>query len=314
MEDHPNDHAGLQETGQKVALLTCSMARDIDLFALLAESIDEYVSPEIPHRVIVPRADVSAFHKFASDRRIILAQEDVLSFRLWQLPTSLKHLSFLKPGFRRPIYLTSDGKMVRGWMLQQLIKISEAISTNYDAIMHVDSDVCFFKPFCSDDAFLGNRVRYFRAFGKTRNPMHRSWIENACNFLGVDAPEEHDAHYVENCVLWSTDVARAMVKQIEACHGKPFHKVLLSSTTMSEYYLYGLFADLFPEGVALAGEDVSFCNSYWPTDQSADVDFDNLMARLRSKHCAIAIQSTHGIDLNMRAEIYGRARREIAMT
>ena len=245
-----------------VALLTCSMARDIGIFELLAASVDAHVDEAVPHRVVVPAADMGAFRRFASPRREIIAQEDVLPVRIWKAPAALRHLAFLRAGFRRPVYIAPGPRVVRGWMLQQFLKIEMARRGEERAIMHVDSDVAFFRRFTAADAFKEVARGSSAPWGRTRNPMHRPWVESSCNFLGIAAPETHAAHYIENCVLWSRDVTRAMVEQIEAHQGKPLHEAIFDASTMSEYYLYGIFADLFGQEDRLAAEEVSFCNSY----------------------------------------------------
>lgn len=288
------------------------MARDIGLFELLARSVDTHVDEDVPHRVVVPAADLGAFRRFASARREIIAQEDVLPVRIWKAPAALRHLAFLRAGFRRPVYIAPGPRVVRGWMLQQLLKIDMTRRAEEQAIMHVDSDVGFFRRFQAGDAFWEGRPRFFRALGKTRNPMHRPWVTSSCDFLGLSAPEEHAAHYIENCVLWSSEVTRAMVGQIEAHQQKPLHEAIFDASTMSEYYLYGVFADLCDQLGGLAPEEVSFCNSYWPDNETDPVDFSALSARLQPKHCAIAVQSTHKLALSERGAIYARAENELS--
>lgn len=296
----------------RLTLLTCSMAADLEIFALLAASVDRHVDPDIRHRVVVPGADVAAFRRFASSRRDIIAQEDVLPVRLWKLPRTLRHLSFLREGFRRPIYLTARREVVRGWMLQQLIKIGMTRDAGTEAVMHVDSDVAFFRSLTHADAFEGDRVRYFRTEGTSHNPMHRAWVEGACRLLGVPPPARHDAHYIENCVLWSRRTLRGMADRIEATAGRPLHEVVFRAGSLSEYYIYGVYADLIARGQGLAEEPVSFCNSYWPGDQAQKVDLAALRDRLQPKHRAIAIQSTHRLSPAERARIYRQAERSFA--
>lgn len=102
-----------------------------------------------------------------------------------------------------------------------------------------------------------------------------------------------------------------MTDRVEATHGRPLHEVIFAAETMSEYYLYGLFADLFPAGETLLAEDIWFCNSYWPKDETAPVDFEALRRTRHPKHCAMAIQSTHHLDLTDRKALYERAEREL---
>lgn len=288
------------------------MARDIELFELLAESVDTHVDEVVPHRVVVPSADLPAFQHFASTRREIIAQEDVLPVRIWKAPAALRHLAFLRAGFRRPVYVGPGPSIVRGWMLQQLLKIGVTCRAEERAIMHVDSDVAFFRAFRPEDAFAGEKPRFFSVPSQTRNPMHRAWVKSSCDFLGAPTPESHDAHYIENCVLWSTEVTRAMVEQIERCQGKPLHRAIFTASTMSEYYLYGIFADLCGQMPHLHAEEVSFCNSYWPSNETDPVNFAALAAQLQPKHCAIAVQSTHQLPIEDRRALYARVEAEWA--
>ena len=133
----------------------------------------------------------------------------------------------------------------------------------------------------------------------------------ACDFLKLDATQHGDAHFIENCVLWSTDVARAMVAHIEDVHGKPLHEILFGAKTLSEYYLYGIFAEAFPDKTALYEEPFSYCNSYWPKNSDSVFDMAQMKQNSHSKHCAIAVQSTSDMSLTERQEIYRRAALEL---
>lgn len=288
------------------------MANDLPLFSMLAESVDQHAQGGIRHHVVVPSADLPAFRRFAGPNRDIIAQEDLLPLRLWKLPGALRHLSGISEGFRRPIYLTSDRHLVRGWMLQQLLKLNFAQASGDAAVMHVDSDVCFFRDLAHGDAFAGDKTRFFRVTGNTRNPKHQAWTETAARFLGIDPPEPDGpgAHFVENCVLWDSGVVRAMVDRIESVAARPLAQVIFGAETMSEYYVYGLFADHLAPQDALHPQAVSFCLSHWPDETDGPVDLAALRARLDPAHRAIAIQSTNPLTLERRRSIYQTAQRE----
>jgi hypothetical protein len=301
-----------QNPGQDVEILTCSTAADLELFAPLAASIDRHVDEDVHHTVIVPQADLPRFKALASERRTIIPQEDVLPFKRYKSPDVLKKLSGLRAGFRRPFYFNARGQIVRGWMLQQFLKIEMARRSTAAAVMHVDSDVCFVRPFSAADAFSSGFVTIFQVDGITRNPKHREWVEGSCKFLGMPAPSEHNIHYIENCVLWSTDVARAMIERIETTQGKPIVDVIFGASTMSEYYLYGLFCHLFPDEAPLAPENVSYCNSFWPSSNNEGVAAEAFLNRVRPKHRAIAVQSTHKLDIADRLALYETVEANLA--
>ncbi len=307
----PQNTTPREETSSKtLALLTCSMAADADLFGLLAESVDRHVPEDIPHNVVVPGRDIIRFKRYETNRRRIIAQEEILPVKIWKLPSSLKYLEFVRSGFRRPLYLTQDRQLIRGWMIQQFLKIEMTRTATQDAVMHVDSDVAFFRNLDSGDAFSDGKVRYFRTEGRTKNPLHKTWVESSCQFLGIPVPPDHWGHYIENCVLWSTLTTKNMAKRMEDVNGAPLHEVIFNERTMSEYYVYGLFADTFPDVCDLQSEGVSFCNSFWPSDSKDTVDFTGLNEQLQPKHRAIAIQSTHEISLSERKAVYDRASAE----
>jgi len=293
-----------------LGLLTCSMARDIEIFDVLARSVDRHVDPDIRHTVIVPAADCAAFAQYASDRRRIVAQESVLPMRLFALPRRLSALSFLSGALRRPLYLTPRLSLMRGWMIQQILKIEFARRSPARAVMHVDSDVFFVRRLSARDAVdAQGRVRFFHVPGQQPIAAHRAWIEAAADCLGIEVPADFATHYIDNCVLWSSETARGMVARIEAAHGRPYHEVLLRHGTISEYFIYGIYADLVAQNRGLAAETHSFCNSFWPETANAAFDFKTQVARMTPKNCAMAVQSTHGFPVAERAQSFEAASR-----
>lgn len=299
---------GLGEAGAGTAvelvLLTCSMARDLDIFGVLAASVDACAGPEVRHVVIVPRRDMAAFRRFAGPRREILAQEEVLPMRLWALPKALGRLAFVHDALRRPLYLTARGKVMRGWMIQQVLKIEFARKAPCVPVVHVDSDVFFVRPFGVADVLHGGRMAFFRVDEAQANPAHRRWAEAAAACLGTALPESYAAHYIENCVPWHRDVAQAMVERIEAVHGRPYHDVLLTFPSISEYFIYGLFADLLLREPVLAPASRSVCNSFWPATPDEAFDAVRQMDRMEPWHKALAVQSTHAFPLGLRERAF----------
>ncbi|MDX2483197.1 MAG: DUF6492 family protein [Pseudodonghicola sp.] len=296
-----------------LVLLTCSMARDIDIFEVLARSVDRHVDQDIRHMVVVPGKDCAAFRRFATDQREIVAQESVLPLRLFALPRQLALLSFLSGALRRPLYLTPRFDLVRGWMIQQILKIEASRRCTSRAVMHVDSDVFFIRRLATTDAFdAEGRTRFFHAPEAGAIAAHRPWVEAAAQCLGIPVPAGFATHYIENCVLWSTDMARQMIAHIEAAHGRPYHEVLLRHGTISEYFIYGLYADLIAQDQGLAAETESYCNSFWPVTADAPFDVDLAIAQMTPKQCAMAVQSTHDFPVAERARSFETATRALS--
>jgi hypothetical protein len=306
-------------------ILTCSMARDADLFAILARSVDAFVDPAIPHRVVVPRRDMARFAPFANARRQIVAQEDVLPVRFLRLPAAPRALSRIAGTLRRPLYLDRRFRLVRGWILQQLLKIEVARTASEDMVLHVDSDVFFFRRVAAADLFEDGRPRFFRvADGAAPRAEHAVWTSVARAMLGLPDDTPATCHYVENCIPWSTAAVRGMVRTMEAAQPRLWADTVLGARTFSEYFLYGVHADS-PAGMAaadgagnresgsggagLAGSDRSLCLSWWPTAGGAGASFaiEAQLARVRDGHVAMAVQSTEALDPDARAAAWRAA-------
>lgn len=298
--------------GGEAVLLTCSMARDLGIFGVLAASVDACAGEGVRHVVIVPRRDLPAFRRFAGARRDVLAQEDVLPMRLWALPKALGRLAFVHEALRRPLYLTARGRVMRGWMIQQVLKIEYARNAPCEAVVHVDSDVFFVRPFAAVDLWRDGRLAFFRVDEAGADTVHQRWTEAAAACLGVTLPQGRASHYIENCVPWHRSVARAMVERIEAVHGRPYHDVLLTFPSISEYFIYGLFADLLLQKPVLAPADRSVCKSFWPAGPEEAFDLDQQLGQMEPWHKALAVQSTHGFPLPERERAFRDALARLA--
>ena len=297
----------LSPTEAGLRLVTCSMRGDLEIFAELARSVDECVAPEIRHTVIVPTADLPAFTPFATPQREIVAQETFLPWRLTKLPSALKHLSGLIPSLRRPIYLAPGFRPVRGWIIQQLLKIEVTLRAQEAAIMHVDSDVMFYRALAAHQAIIDGKPCFFSVSGIPRNDTSIAWTRNSAALLGIDPPDGFDKIYVENCILWSPAVVRRMVDRIEETHAKRYYDALIGTDTMSEYHIYGMYLDLIEGTEAVTPIDQSFCNSLWPGDAPAEY-LDLLAGKADPRHHAIAIQSTEPMTAQDRRALLEQAR------
>lgn len=286
-----------------LVMLTCSMVRDLDLFALLADSVDRHVDERVRHVVIVPGQQTGAFRHFESVRRTVVAQEDVLPFAIWKTPDTLEHLAFLNTGFRRPIYFDRRLRAVRGWMLQQLVKLQFSRQASETAVMHCDSDMAFVRAMPLMHAFPTGKPLFFRVHPKKLVGDHLRWLETAASLVGADLPAGYVRNYVENGIVWGTAQARAMAERIETVNSMPLHEVLLAQSTISEYYLYGLFLELVDGTESVSPVDFPICRSLWNLKDGETIKIDEVASRMRPLHTAVAIQSTVNFPLESRAAL-----------
>jgi hypothetical protein len=150
-------------------------------------------------------------------------------------------------------------------------------------------------------------VRLFRAGARDAAPIHPQWAAAAARLLGHPEAAACGWHYVENCVVWSPQVVRAMTARIEAATGRAWHDALRGEQSFSEYFLYGLFADLVMPDPPLSPGPVTPCRSLWD-DAAAGVDTGALLDGVGPLHAAIAVQSTHPLDETGRRTLWQAAR------
>lgn len=284
-----------------LVMLTCSMARDLDLFALLAESVDRHVDDRVKHMVVVPGQQTGAFRRFENARRTVVAQEDMLPLRVWKTPDALKHLAFIRKGFRRPVYFDRRLRSVRGWMLQQLIKLQFSRQAVETAVMHCDSDMAFVRTMPMMHAFPGGKPLFFRVHPSHQKIAgdHRRWLGTAASLLGAQLPTEFGGNYVENGIVWSTNAARGMAERIESVTGSALHEAILTHPTISEYYLYGVYLDLVAGTDAVTPAAFPICRSLWSVRDGETMSAEAAASRMRPGDVAVAIQST--VDLSIEA-------------
>jgi Family of unknown function (DUF6492) len=88
-------------------------------------------------------AHCSSFRHLQSNRTNIVAKEEVLP--LW-----VHRVDTLKAGLRSNVWVQARGRPIRGWLLQQLVKLAVAEQLSGDVLVYADSDVVLIRPFSAD--------------------------------------------------------------------------------------------------------------------------------------------------------------------
>ena len=130
---------GIPSSDRRVAIVTPSFARDFATCRELNESILMFGSSETKHYVIVDGCDMKLFRQIENDRTIVLAVEDVI-------PKGYVKLNFSKKWW----FSTCAMVPAKGWLIQQLVKLSAAGELDEPLQVNVDSDVRFVRRFDRD--------------------------------------------------------------------------------------------------------------------------------------------------------------------
>ncbi|MGY1914972.1 DUF6492 family protein [Blastococcus sp. SYSU DS0973] len=288
-----------------MTLITPTYAPDFELFRHLHDSVRTHVNAGALHMAIVPRVDLPLFERIKSDRLVLRTAEDFLPDHwiplrrlVGRLPNAkLRKLQYLN--IRRP-YMP-----VRGWIVQQLLKLAAASSIDSKVALLVDSDVCFFRDIREEALEVGEAVRLYAApDGLTEGMLeqHR-WRSVARRLLGLSrfgyADERTD--YVSGLVSWSPELTRMLLDDLAGTSERCWQDILASERSFSECFLYGEYAQVHPSRVYNSSS--SLCVSYWKTAALSREGVADLVGQSSASAYAVQIQSTSGTPLDVRQDI-----------
>ena len=150
-----------------LVVVTPTYAPDLDLFSDLHDSVLRWFPTEVRHLVVVDDSDVALFRRFEGPRCLVVGVGDVLPRSVRALP-----LSKLWVNLRRPV------PPLRGWIVQQLVKLAVAELVPERVVVMADSDLVFIRPVTVDTFVSGGRVRLYRQDAGIDDslPRHLRWL------------------------------------------------------------------------------------------------------------------------------------------
>lgn len=257
----------------ELVVVTPSYAPDAELFADLHRSVLAHTPEQTVHHVIVPPADRELFARHAGPRCQVWTYPDLLPRRYLSVPRS-----GLWVNARRP------WPPVRGWVLQQAVKIAAAATFQAGTVLLVDSDVVLVRPTTADRFAVDGTLGLFRAEGAVHAGMERHvrWHQVARRLLGLPAgaaPPLPD--YVSPFNAWDPAIVRAMQRRISASTGRDWLDAVTAELHISEFILYGVFVDEVLGGAPSAPAANMFCHTYWettPLDRAGALEFAGQIA------------------------------------
>lgn len=243
-----------------MVVVTPTYAPDIELFSDLHQSVLRCFPADVRHVAVVPETDLRLFRRFEGQRGLVVGVRDVLPRSVFALPFIRMMNSRVWMNARRPM------PPLRGWIIQQLVKLSVASQMSERIIVTADSDLVFIRPVTVATFAPGGKSRLYRldeGVGQSL-PRHLRWHAVAHELLGLPpAPPPPLPDYVSPLIAWDRDVVRRMLQRIEQVSGRRWFDAVGKELHFSECILYGVYADRFEQArnVALTAE--SLCHSYW---------------------------------------------------
>jgi len=272
-----------------LSLVTCSYGPDYERCKTLCASVERFVDPAIEHVLIVPKRDEAIFGELVNQRTRVVTVESILPIKAWQLP------------LQRRWWLTLCSPPVRGWILQQLTKLSAANAVTTDAIVFADSDVVFVRPFGVEHVFEGDRLHLQRFPGPPPKPTHQRWHRESGRLLGIEPSDWYGSDYIGQLVTWRCDTLRMMNERITESTGKHWAKVICNTLHLSEYILYGIYVEhvLGFEEAKAEPTSTEICHCSWHYHSHRDegeLDLQAFLDDIKDHQVAVLIQSNLDID------------------
>src|SRR5690606_7675218 len=295
-------------TTPSIEVLTKSYRSDFEHCELLCESMVRFVQAGITHTLVVPRSDTSLFSRLLTDRRRIIAEDELLPSWFWRVPLPSPEWRRRLHLPRRDIYLTPFSPPVRGWIAQQIMKIAAAAASSADIVVHIDSDNVFIRPLKVENIVPGGKVRIYREPQPAGLATRVRWQRVAGKLLGLPEKEFYGGEYISPLVVWKTSIVRGMIERIEAVGKQNWIKILARTPHFAEYVLYGVYADqiLGFEKAGLQPEDFSLCHSRWSDTFADDADMTAFVEAVEPHHVTCLVQSTIAHDRALRRNLFAR--------
>lgn len=225
----------MESRSGRLQVVTPSYGKDSELCRELNRSILEWMPEDVKHHIVVPSQDVPMFRMLAGNRTEIHDVGEFLPSTMWKLPTLNMWVNAERPW-----------PPVRGWIAQQLIKLSAAAAADADAVLLVDSDMVFVAPTNLESFLPDGQLAMYRKPHAVHGglPRHRMWLESARSLLGLGPAESGNlTDYICWPCVWDPKIVRAMLHKVEEVGGVSWQTAISSQLHFSEMMLYGTYVD-----------------------------------------------------------------------
>jgi hypothetical protein len=276
----------------RLAVLTPSIAADYELCADLNRSVLAQSAGTVEHHIVVPGRDMALFERLRGPRTIVRRETDFLPRSFVPVPRTKYTLNV-----RRPY------PPLRGWILQQIIKLAAAAEIPADVVVMADSDITFCRPLGAETFVRDGVVRLFREPGGVHDgmPRHVQWHHAARTLLGLPGGQPPFTDYVSSMLAWDPAVVRAMLARVTEVTGRPWADAIGAHLHFSEWTLYGVFVDrvLGAPANSFASDD-PLCHTYWLEDPLDEVGLAAFLAGIEPEDIAVMVSAKSRTPLALR--------------
>jgi hypothetical protein len=274
-----------------VAFVTISYGPDRERCELLCRSMREF-APSAAHWIVVDRADLGSFKPLKDARTTLVTTEELL-------PVWARRLNLRRVRIRSNVWLQTRGRPIRGWLVQQLIKLAVAEHVSAEILVYTDSDVVLMRPFdISSLVDESGRVRLYsqpNAVDETL-PNHLKWHRSAEWLLGLERAEAPLPDFITSLVPWSRENAVALLERVEATTGRHWLRAVAKAWDFSEYTLYGRFVTgVLAENAGQYVTASSLCHDYWTPVPLSTPELESFLDGISPEEIGVSITAKAGM-------------------
>jgi len=200
---------------------------------------------------------------------------------------------------------------LRGWVMQQTVKIAAAAQLDADVVLIIDSDAVLVRPTSAKRFVADGRLCLYRAENAITADMQRHviWHRVARELLGLPpAPPPPLPDYVTPLNFWDPVIVRAMQQRITEVTGMNWMDAFNARLHISEFILYGVFVD---EVLGASGDrppgDASICHNNWKRSPLTHEEAIAFAERLPREAIAMMISAKSNTPLEVRRAAIRRA-------
>ena len=229
---------------------------------------------------------MAAFRHLERGKRRLLESEALVGKWMWRMPGQRGH------------WLSLKAPPVRGWILQQILKIAAVAAIPERTLIFCDSDVAFFRKFDREDLLVEGKVGLLDV--DYVNEEVRRWTATAYRLLGLPDLNAKCRTHVGNMICWNRETVYAMQQRIEASTGVNWQVALARTHSFSEYALYGVFVRevMGYDAVDHAPSATPLVKASWHTPLTTDSAIAEFFAQLHPRTVAVMVHSKDKSDPN----------------
>lgn len=263
------------------AIVTPTYLPDLARCKILAESLD-ICSPNVSHYIIVDHRDWVHFKHLEGPKRHLIESESLLGPWIRRMPG------------RKSVWLSLKSLPVRGWIIQQILKLASIEAIAERTLVFCDSDTAFFRHFDRASLLVNEKIGLLDV-----EPSADSirWTKTARRLLQIEDLDGGYRNHVGNMICWNRETIKEVQDRIEFANGMNWQIALARTPSFSEYVIYGVFVRELKgyAGVDHAPSTVPLVKPSWGLDLTADAALAKFFSDFDPCTVAVMIHSKDGV-------------------